>query len=52
MLGKCVVLAIYDGPIFLVKTQEEIEMLLKIEYNSRPSHQNERSVKRGLVFLS
>lgn len=52
ILGKCVVLAVYEGPIFLVKTGAKVEMLLKIEYNSRPGDNDERNFDRGLVFLS
>ena len=51
VLGKCVVLALTETPVFLIRTKEELDTILKIEYGSR-SADEESSIAERLVLLS
>ena len=51
VLGKCVVLALTETPVFLIRTKEELETILKIEYGSRSADEESSNAER-LVLLS
>lgn len=36
-LGKCVVLTFMDGTVFLLRSRDDLEAVLKIQYNVRQS---------------
>ena len=51
ILGKCVVLAIYEGPILLVTSKKDIEILLNFEFNVRSADDELTSVAKLVLFL-